>query len=219
MVERGKHHPSVSFWSFGNELGDGANPAAACQWVKQRNPTRLFHNEGSTSNGGRKAPLSSFMYPTLEHTAEHARNRPEMPLILCTYTHAMGNSYGGLARYWDILYSDTSMRGGFVWDWVDQRIRQPVPPAHREACQGALHIPGLRRLVGRQGGGAQRRRPGRPANRRPSPAPPCRRSRRLIPCPVRARSGNARKRRSGSSPVRPKGTSPQYRLPAAFLRP
>ena len=127
MVERDKNHPSVVIWSFGNESGDGPNAAAAYQWTKQRDPSRLFHNEGSTSNNGSNADINSFMYPAPNVMVEHARKRPEMPLLLCEYSHAMGNSSGGLKEYWDIFYSDTNMRGAFVWDWVDQGIRLPVP--------------------------------------------------------------------------------------------
>lgn len=131
MVERDKNHPSVILWSFGNESGDGLNVAAAYQWVKRRDPSRPFHYEGSTANGGSNADVNSFMYPSPERMKELAARRPEMPLILCEYSHAMGNSNGGLKEYWDIFYSDTNMRGGFVWDWVDQGLRVPVPGEYR----------------------------------------------------------------------------------------
>ncbi|HWR51002.1 MAG TPA: glycoside hydrolase family 2 TIM barrel-domain containing protein [Bryobacteraceae bacterium] len=127
MVERDKNHPSVVIWSFGNESGEGLNAAAAYQWVKKRDASRPFHNEGSTSNGGSSADLNSFMYPPPARTIALAAKRPDMPLLLCEYTHAMGNSNGGLKEYWDIFYSGTNARGAFVWDWVDQGIRQPLP--------------------------------------------------------------------------------------------
>jgi beta-galactosidase len=60
-------------------------------------------------------------------TARRAEARPDLPLLLCEYTHAMGNSSGGLKEYWDVFYADTNARGAFVWDWVDQGIRQPRP--------------------------------------------------------------------------------------------
>lgn len=132
MVERDKNHPSVVFWSLGNESGDGPNAAAVYQWVKKRDPSRPFHSEGSTSHGGSNADINSFMYPTPEQTKRSAAQRPEMPLILCEYTHAMGNSNGGLKEYWDIFYSGTNAQGAFVWDWVDQGIRMDVPREYRE---------------------------------------------------------------------------------------
>ena len=63
MVERDKNHPSIIFWSMGNESGDGPNAAAAYQWTKQRDPSRPFHYEGTTSHGGSNADINSFMYP------------------------------------------------------------------------------------------------------------------------------------------------------------
>jgi beta-galactosidase len=71
------------------------------------------------------------MYPTPQRVKEEAAKRPEMPLILCEYSHAMGNSSGGLKEYWDIFYSGTNAQGAFVWDWVDQGITLQVPAEYR----------------------------------------------------------------------------------------
>ncbi len=132
MVERDKNHPSVVIWSLGNESGDGPNVAAVYQWTHQRDPSRPFHYEGTTSHGGSSADINSFMYPPPEEVKKIAAARPNMPLILCEYSHAMGNSSGGLKEYWDIFYSGTNAQGAFVWDWVDQGIRLPVPGEYRE---------------------------------------------------------------------------------------
>jgi len=132
MVERDKNHASVVFWSMGNESGDGINAAAAYQWTKKRDGSRPFHYEGSTSHGGSNADINSFMYPTPQRVKQAAAQRPQMPLILCEYSHAMGNSSGGLKEYWDIFYSGTNAQGAFVWDWVDQGIKLPVPGEYRE---------------------------------------------------------------------------------------
>jgi beta-galactosidase len=132
MVERDKNHPSVIAWSMGNESGDGPNAAACYQWAKERDPSRPFHYEGSTSNGGSNSDINSFMYSTPERVKQAAAQRPEMPLILCEYSHAMGNSSGGLKEYWDIFYSGTNAQGAFVWDWVDQGIRLPVPGEYKK---------------------------------------------------------------------------------------
>ena len=157
MVERDKNHASVVFWSMGNESGDGPNAAAAYQWTKQRDPSRPFHYEGTTSHGGSNADINSFMYPTPESVKRLAAQRPEMPLILCEYSHAMGNSSGGLKEYWDIFYSGTNAQGAFVWDWVDQGIRLPVPGEYKSNT-AATHVPGVWRMVGRQDGHTQRQR-------------------------------------------------------------
>lgn len=131
MVERDKNHPSIVMWSMGNEAGDGPNFEAAYGWLKSRDPSRPVHYEGSTARGGSNADVNSFMYPSPQRAGELAAKRPEMPLILCEYTHAMGNSNGGLAEYWDLFYSGTNAQGGFVWDWVDQSLRVPVPREYR----------------------------------------------------------------------------------------
>jgi beta-galactosidase len=132
MVERDKNHPSVIIWSMGNESGDGPNSEAAYRWAKQRDPSRPFHYEGSTSNGGSNSDINSFMYPSPERARQLAAKRPDMPLILCEYAHAMGNSSGGLKEYWDLFYSGTNAQGAYVWDWVDQGLRVPVPGEYRK---------------------------------------------------------------------------------------
>jgi beta-galactosidase len=131
MVERDKNHPSVIMWSLGNECGDGANMAAAYNWIKQRDPSRPVHYEGSSNHGGTNADVTSLMYATPAAVATRAAANPSSPLLLCEYSHAMGNSSGGLKEYWDVFYSDTNARGAFVWDWVDQGIHQPVPAEYR----------------------------------------------------------------------------------------
>jgi len=135
MVERDKNHASVIAWSMGNESGDGPNPALCYRWTKERDPSRPFHYEGTTSHGGSNADINSFMYPPPREVVRQAAKRPDMPLILCEYSHSMGNTDGGLKEYWDIFYSGTNAQGAFVWDWVDQGIRQPVP-ADKEAASG-----------------------------------------------------------------------------------
>lgn len=131
MVERDKNHPSIIVWSMGNECGDGTNFAATYKWTKARDASRPVHYEGSSSHAGPNSDINSFMYPSAARMAELAKKRPEMPLILCEYTHAMGNSNGGLNEYWDLFYSGANMQGAFVWDWVNQGYSQPVPAAYR----------------------------------------------------------------------------------------
>ncbi len=136
MVERDKNHPSIISWSLGNEAGDGPNFEAGYRWVKKRDPSRPVHYEGSTRRGGSNSDINSFMYPTPQDVVDRAKQRPTMPLIVCEYSHAMGNSSGGLKEYWDIFYAGTNAQGAFVWDWVDQGIRQPVPVVSRSDGDG-----------------------------------------------------------------------------------
>ncbi len=142
MMERDKNHPSIIVWSMGNEAGDGPNFTLAYRKIKERDPSRPVHYEGTTSHGGAEpsADINSFMYPTPAEVVAHAAERPSMPLILCEYSHAMGNSSGGLKEYWDIFYSGTNAQGGFVWDWVDQGIRQPVPPESLASSGGKTFL-------------------------------------------------------------------------------
>jgi beta-galactosidase len=133
MVERDKNHPSIILWSMGNEAGDGPNFAAAYARLAERDPSRPVHYEGTTAHGGSNADVNSFMYPTPEQVVASAQKRPELPLLLCEYSHAMGNSSGGLEEYWDVFYSGSNAQGAFVWDWADQGLRQPVPSAYRTA--------------------------------------------------------------------------------------
>jgi beta-galactosidase/beta-glucuronidase len=138
MLERDKNHPSVIIWSLGNESGYGPNHDAMAAWIRQRDPTRPIHYEGATGWGARyrdrkykgpqEAPvvdIVSVMYPTLETLTELAHMPGETrPLIMCEYAHAMGNSCGNLREYWDAVETHQRLQGGFIWDWVDQGIRQ-----------------------------------------------------------------------------------------------
>ncbi|MEJ2108762.1 MAG: glycoside hydrolase family 2 TIM barrel-domain containing protein [Acidobacteriota bacterium] len=133
MVERDKNHPSVIIWSMGNELGDGPNVAAAYDWSKRRDPSRPFHYEGDSRYDAAYTDISSWMYPTPTEAINRAASRPEKPFMLVEYTHAMGNSNGALREYWDFFYSGANTIGAFVWDWVDQGIRQAVPEEFRDA--------------------------------------------------------------------------------------
>ena len=150
MVERDKNHPSIIIWSMGNECGDGPNNAEVYKWSKQRDPSRPFHYEGNSRYGCNSSDINSWMYPTPDETLRLAQSRPDKPLLLVEYTHAMGNSNGALREYWDIFYSGINAIGAFVWDWVDEGIRQPIPDEYRTA-KWPEDVPGLRRVVGKPG--------------------------------------------------------------------
>ena len=123
MVQRDKNHPSVIIWSLGNESGYGPNHARMADWIHAHDPTRPVHYES-----GRDAPeldMVSVMYPTLERIIEMATDPGEIrPLIMCEYAHAMGNSCGNLREYWEAVEAHKRLRGGFIWDWVDQGLRR-----------------------------------------------------------------------------------------------
>lgn len=123
MVERDKNHPSIIIWSLGNEAGDGPNFEATSAWVKQRDPRRPVQYE----RAGEK-PYTDIvcpMYHTVPQIEKYISEPQARPYILCEYEHAMGNSSGNMWDYWDLIYSKPYLQGGFIWDWVDQGLRQP----------------------------------------------------------------------------------------------
>ncbi len=133
MVERDKNHPSIIFWSLGNESGYGPNHDAAAGWVRGADPSRLLHYEGAISrwNGGdwqggqRVTDVVCPMYPPIDDIVEWAQaGKDTRPMILCEYTHAMGNSNGCMADYWAAFENNPSLQGGFIWEWVDHGIRR-----------------------------------------------------------------------------------------------
>jgi len=133
MVYRDRNQPSVIFWSMGNESGDGPNAKACWEWVNATDPTRPYLYEGTTRKNGRDyADIYSRMYATPEECKKIIKKRADMPLILCEYAHAMGNSTGNMKEYWDLIYADNNFQGAFVWDWMDQGIKQPVPQQYKE---------------------------------------------------------------------------------------
>ena len=128
MVERDKNHPCVIIWSLGNESGYGPNHDAAAGWTHGYDPTRLVHYEGTIRVPGEVSPIVdviSIMYPTLDRLIELAENpNDNRPVIICEYAHSMGNSTGNLKEYWETIRKYKRLRGGFIWDWVDQGIRR-----------------------------------------------------------------------------------------------
>lgn len=128
MVERDKNHPSVIIWSMGNESGDGINAKKVWEWVKENDTSRPYLYEGTTRKGGRDyADVYSRMYASPSECKGIVKKYAHMPFVLCEYTHAMGNSNGNLKEYWDLIYADNNFQGAFVWDWMDQGLKQPVP--------------------------------------------------------------------------------------------
>jgi beta-galactosidase len=122
MVERDKNHPSVIFWSLGNEGGNGVNFEATYRWIKGRDPTRPVQYERAERSWN--TDLYVPMYPRFEHLEAYAQGDDPRPLIMCEYAHAMGNSVGNFVDYWAIIERYPKLQGGFIWDWVDQGLRK-----------------------------------------------------------------------------------------------
>ena len=130
MVERDKNHPSIIFWSLGNESGQGPNHAAMAGWIKSYDPSRPIHYEGTqfvTWDKSKKedpfyVDMYSRMYHPLGMMIDLANNGDTRPVIYCEYAHSMGNSSGNLDKYWKAFKAYPRMIGGYVWDWVDQGL-------------------------------------------------------------------------------------------------
>jgi beta-galactosidase len=132
MVERDKNHPSILLWSLGNESGYGENHDTAAGWVRRADNSRPLHYEGAIAknwNGGRFATdLICPMYPQISDIVNWAKtNHDDRPMILCEYSHAMGNSNGSLSDYWAAFETYPTLQGGFIWEWMDHGIRQTAP--------------------------------------------------------------------------------------------
>lgn len=136
MVERDKNHPAVIFWSLGNESGCGMNHVAAAGYVRGADPTRPLHYEGAirnwtsdTTDGGHNvSDVICPMYPSIPSIIDWAKMEyGERPLIMCEYSHCMGNSNGCLADYYDAFDRYAGLQGGFLWEWVDHGIRKTTP--------------------------------------------------------------------------------------------
>lgn len=141
MVLRDRNHPSVIAWSLGNESGHGANHEAAAAWVRRVDPGRPLHYEGAIrfdwTAGATVTDIVCPMYPSIAALAAHAASgRQRGPIIMCEYSHAMGNSNGTLADYWDLIERTPGLQGGLVWEWRDHGLDQRLPDGSVRAAYG-----------------------------------------------------------------------------------
>jgi beta-galactosidase len=122
MIERDKNHACIVTWSLGNEAGDGVNFVANAKWIKERDKSRpvQYERAGMEAHTDIVCP----MYMSIEGMIRYAEGKPERPMILCEYAHAMGNSCGGLQDYWIAIEKYPALQGGCIWDWVDQGLRE-----------------------------------------------------------------------------------------------
>ncbi len=134
MVRRDRNHPSIIVWSLGNESGYGANHDALAGWIRKHDPSRPLHYEGAPFHDGwvdgglMASDLVCPMYAPIDAIKRYGESgKGTRPLILCEYSHAMGNSNGSLADYWSVITSTPGLQGGFLWEWKDHGIRQTLP--------------------------------------------------------------------------------------------
>lgn len=147
MVQNNRNHPCIIIWSLGNESGYGANHDALYHWLKKSDPSRPVQYEGG---GGDTAATDIIcpMYSRVETdliipaVPKWAIKKwislpgEQRPLILCEYAHAMGNSLGNFADYWQAFREYPRLQGGFIWDWADQAIMKTFDDGTRGWAYG-----------------------------------------------------------------------------------
>src|SRR5690606_3304916 len=124
MYERDKNHPSILMWSLGNESFGGDNFLKMHEYFHSQDSSRLVHYEGVVHyrESAAASDVESQMYTRPTHLEHFLRGNKDKPVILCEYSHAMGNSCGGLYKYWELVDRYPIFQGAFIWDWIDQSI-------------------------------------------------------------------------------------------------
>jgi len=127
LVERDKNHPSVIFWSLGNESGCGPNHAAMAGWIHDYDRSRYIHYEGAQDRPADPpyVDMRSRMYSTIADLEQMLENEIDRrPIVLCEYCYARGNAVGSISKYWDLIERPNRLIGAFIWDWADKALRE-----------------------------------------------------------------------------------------------
>lgn len=120
-----KNHPSILFWSLGNESYAGDGIRAMQQMLEEKQDGRLIHYEGVFHNRAYEKEIShmeSQMYTPPARIEKWLEENKDKPFVLCEYMHDMGNSLGGMKSYMDLLEKYDRFQGGFIWDFIDQAL-------------------------------------------------------------------------------------------------
>ena len=161
MLERDKNHPAILIWSCGNESHGGKTLWEMSEYFRRTDPSRLVHYEGIFWNREYPATsdMESQMYTPVADIKKFLAEHPEKPFIMCEYSHAMGNSCGGIADYTEYAYEEPLYQGGFIWEYMDHGIAVISPdgkpgfayggdfgdrPTDREFCVDGLVLPDRR---------------------------------------------------------------------------
>jgi beta-galactosidase len=128
MVKRDKNRPSIVMWSMGNESAYGCNFEKALKWTKEYDPSRITQYESARYRNYDVVynydhlDIYSRMYPSLDEIREYLKNDASKPFLLVEYCHSMGNGPGDFEDYFELIYENDLMCGGFVWEWCDHAI-------------------------------------------------------------------------------------------------
>jgi beta-galactosidase len=141
MVQRDIHHSSVVMWSLGNESGAGTNHEAAAAFARSFDPSRPLHYEGGIRGNWMGShsltDVIAPMYPSINAIKEYAKStKADRPLIMCEYSHAMGNSNGTLAEYWEAIEATPGLQGGFIWEMWDHGPVQTLSDGSKRNAYG-----------------------------------------------------------------------------------
>ncbi len=125
-----RNHPSIIVWSMGNEAGYGPNFERVYDWIKSVDTSRPVQYEQAGQDG--KTDIFCPMYYYYRDCEQYSKDDNPRPLIQCEYAHAMGNTMGGFKEYWDLVRKYPKYQGGFIWDFVDQALRDESPITGKE---------------------------------------------------------------------------------------
>ncbi|WP_283581167.1 glycoside hydrolase family 2 TIM barrel-domain containing protein [Limosilactobacillus reuteri] len=133
-----KNHPSILFWSLGNESYAGDNIVKMNEFYKKHDDSRLVHYEGvchTPEYRDRISDVESWMYLPPKEVEEYLKNNPDKPFMECEYMHDMGNSDGGMGSYISLLDKYPQYFGGFIWDFIDQALLVEDPVSGQEVMR------------------------------------------------------------------------------------
>ena len=129
MFERDKNYPSIVIWSCGNESFGGENIFKMSEYLRELDKTRVVHYESIfwDRRYDKTSDMESRMYAKVHEIEKYLQETPEKPFVLCEYSHAMGNSNGGLHKYTELERKYPMYQGGFIWDYIDQSLMKKDP--------------------------------------------------------------------------------------------
>ena len=153
MVQQNKNHPSILLWSTGNECGYAPIHHKVADYVRDEIPNAIIFHQGNQPNG--TAPfvdVNGIRYPTPERLRQLG-DTISQPVVMGEYSHAMGNALGHFDEYWDVIYANEKLQGGFIWDWVNQGLEQDLvfTPSENSTIEKALVVGNPSQIEGKKG--------------------------------------------------------------------